>query len=126
MTDYSDLRAKAEAATPGEWKLDYHENERAKGENGDIAVMAGEGESLCWPAEFCHSESDASYIAAAQPMTILALLDEREKLVRLLKAHRYWKALVDNGDRSKADGVMATRNVFVALEACSDIESEKP
>jgi hypothetical protein len=61
--DYADLRALAEAATPGEWTIDHM-----------LVIHTGSG----WlhPAAYAVAqvERDTTYIAAANPARILALL----------------------------------------------------
>ena len=78
MSDYNELRALALAATPGPWKTDRHLGSRsgevlicfdAQDRGRGIAIaetVPGTGEEYC----------NAAYIAAANPATVLALLDE--------------------------------------------------
>ena len=80
MSDYNELRALALAATPGPWKTDRHLGSRsgevlicfdAQDRGRGIAIaetVPGTGEEYC----------NADYIAAANPATVLALLDELE------------------------------------------------
>jgi hypothetical protein len=73
MTNLADLRAKAEAATPGPWETRDGIGMRVVGPvkpNGkrDILVMT----HVAPPKERI---ADAAYIAAANPQTILRLLD---------------------------------------------------
>ena len=86
--DYQALRAKAEKATCGEWSLEY-----GKGRfDGDDALIHREAAGyipIC-RIEGAHPESgfdedfqieqqaNAEFIAAANPATVLALLDELE------------------------------------------------
>lgn len=86
--DYQALRAKAEKATCGEWSLEYGEGRF----DGDDALIHREDAGyipIC-RIEGAHPESgfdedfqmeqqaNAEFIAAANPATVLALLDERE------------------------------------------------
>ena len=75
--DTDRLRALAEAATPGPWE--------------DVSNRYGYDVSETWAVEpvapsvhnICHvtvGQRDAAYIAAADPQTVLALLDEIERL----------------------------------------------
>ncbi|HHN0559933.1 ead/Ea22-like family protein [Pseudomonas aeruginosa] len=68
MTDHAELRRVAEAATPGEWRTG----------DGDYSlpdcVLSGEF-VVCE-----HAGGDVDYIAAANPKTVLALLDEIDRL----------------------------------------------
>lgn len=70
--DYDDLRAKADAATPGRWVRD--DGYPSVGdESGDILIAdCGQREA--------HDDANADFIAAADPQTVLALLDRVEEL----------------------------------------------
>lgn len=86
--DYQVLREKAEKATCGEWSLEYGESRF----DGDDALIHREvaGYIPICRIEGAHSESgfdedfqieqqaNAEFIAAANPATVLALLDELE------------------------------------------------
>ena len=86
--DYQALRAKAEKATCGEWSLEYGEGRF----DGDDALIHREvvGYLPICRIEGAHPESgfdedfqmeqqaNAEFIAAANPATVLALLDELE------------------------------------------------
>ncbi|HEJ1456488.1 TPA: ead/Ea22-like family protein [Pseudomonas aeruginosa] len=68
MTNHAELRRLAEAATPGEWRT---------GDGDDSlpdCVLSGEF-VVCE-----HAGGDVDYIAAANPKTVLALLDENDRL----------------------------------------------
>ncbi|EJM9737018.1 ead/Ea22-like family protein [Escherichia coli] len=93
--DYQALRAKAEKATCGEWSLEY-----GKGQfDGDDALIHREvaGYIPICRIEGAHPESgfdedfqmeqqaNAEFIAAANPATVLALLDERERNQQYIK-----------------------------------------
>jgi len=90
MTDASRLRALAEAATPGRWDHDA----------GNVVlddryqVCCGRGTMECCGdpeiAGNVHllaetSPHDAAYIAAANPQTVIALLDRIERLEKALR-----------------------------------------
>ncbi|EFM2098885.1 ead/Ea22-like family protein [Escherichia coli] len=91
------LRAKAEKATCGEWSLEYGESRF----DGDDALIHREvaGYIPICRIEGAHPESgfdedfqmeqqaNAEFIAAANPATVLALLDERERNQQYIK-HR--------------------------------------
>lgn len=68
MTDYADLKAKAEAVRdewiPGRWFMDSDDR---------------------WE-DF--EDKDAAYIVASSPDVVLSLLAENERLVALVKWHR--------------------------------------
>ncbi|HCN0761153.1 TPA: ead/Ea22-like family protein [Escherichia coli] len=86
--DYQALRAKAEKATCGEWSLEYGEG-RFDGDDALIHREAAGYIPIC-RIEGAHPESgfdedfqieqqaNAEFIAAANPATVLALLDELE------------------------------------------------
>ena len=86
--DYQALRAKAEKATCGEWPLEYGEG-RFDGDDALIHREAAGYIPIC-RIEGAHPESgfdedfqmeqqaNAEFIAAANPATVLALLDELE------------------------------------------------
>ncbi|EFO2133073.1 TPA: ead/Ea22-like family protein [Escherichia coli] len=86
--DYQALRAKAEKATCGEWSLEYGEG-RFDGDDalihrevaGYIPICRIEGahpESRFYEDFQMEQQANAEFIAAANPATVLALLDELE------------------------------------------------
>lgn len=93
--DYQVLREKAEKATCGEWSLEYGESRF----DGDDALIHREvaGYIPICRIEGAHPESgfdedfqteqqaNAEFIAAANPATVLALLDERERNQQYIK-----------------------------------------
>lgn len=93
--DYQTLRAKAEKATCGEWSLEYGEG-RFDGDDALIHREAAGYIPIC-RIEGAHPESgfdedfqieqqaNAEFIAAANPATVLALLDERERNQQYIK-----------------------------------------
>ncbi|HAO9080425.1 TPA: DUF551 domain-containing protein [Escherichia coli] len=94
---YQALREKAEKATCGEWSLEYGES-RFDGDDALIHREAAGYIPIC-RIEGAHPESgfdedfqmeqqaNAEFIAAANPATVLALLDERERNQQYIK-HR--------------------------------------
>ncbi|HAH5111247.1 TPA: ead/Ea22-like family protein [Escherichia coli] len=114
--DYQALRAKAEKATCGEWSLEYGEGRF----DGDDALIHREvvGYLPICRIEGAHPESgfdedfqmeqqaNAEFIAAANPATVLALLDELERKQQYIKrrdqenediALTVGKLLIENG-----------------------------
>ncbi|WP_097769308.1 ead/Ea22-like family protein [Escherichia coli] len=93
--DYQALRAKAEKATCGVWSLEYGEG-RFDGDDALIHREAAGYIPIC-RIEGAHPESgfdedfqmeqqaNAEFIAAANPATVLALLDERERNQQYIK-----------------------------------------
>ncbi len=93
--DYQALREKAEKATCGVWSLEYGESRF----DGDDALIHREvaGYIPICRIEGAHPESgfdedfqieqqaNAEFIAAANPATVLALLDERERNQQYIK-----------------------------------------
>ena len=94
--DYQALREKAEKATCGVWSLEYGEG-RFDGADalihrevaGYIPICRIEGahpESRFYEDFQMEQQANAEFIAAANPATVLALLDENERLCRELIA----------------------------------------
>ncbi|EKY6396043.1 ead/Ea22-like family protein [Escherichia coli] len=93
--DYQALREKAEKATCGVWSLEYGES-RFDGDDALIHRKAAGYIPIC-RIEGAHPESgfdedfqmeqqaNAEFIAAANPATVLALLDERERNRQYIK-----------------------------------------
>ena len=93
--NYQVLREKAEKATRGEWSLEYGEN-RFDGDEALIHREAAGYIPIC-RIEGAHPESgfdedfqmeqqaNAEFIAAANPATVLALLNERERNQQYIK-----------------------------------------
>ncbi|MEQ6258858.1 ead/Ea22-like family protein [Escherichia coli] len=88
--DYQALREKAEKATCGVWSLEYGEG-RFDGDDalihrevaGYIPICRIEGahpESRFYEDFQMEQQANAEFIAAANPATVLALLDELEKM----------------------------------------------
>lgn len=94
--DYQALREKAEKATCGEWSLEYGEG-RFDGDDalihreaaGYIPICRIEGAhpESCFDEDFqMEQQANAEFIAAANPATVLALLDERERNQQYIKS----------------------------------------
>ncbi|HAW3180963.1 TPA: DUF551 domain-containing protein [Escherichia coli] len=124
--DYQALRAKAEKATCGEWSLEYGEGRF----DGDDALIHREvaGYIPICRIEGAHPESgfdedfqmeqqaNAEFIAAANPATVLALLDERERNQQYIKRR----------DQENKDIALTVGKLRVELEASENniIDSE--
>ncbi|HBD0061128.1 TPA: ead/Ea22-like family protein [Escherichia coli] len=115
--DYQALREAAEKATCGEWSLEY-----GKGRfDGDDALIHREvaGYIPICRIEGAHPESgfdedfqmeqqaNAEFIAAANPATVLALLDERERNQQYIKRR----------DQENEDIALTVGKLRVELEA---------
>ncbi|WP_223717204.1 ead/Ea22-like family protein [Pseudomonas aeruginosa] len=84
MTDHAELRRLAKAATPGPWTLYAPEDYQGPEELPGYGVECAEGRAIVWgalePETGCQFDRDAEFIAAANPKTVLALLDEIDGL----------------------------------------------
>lgn len=115
--NYQALRAKAEKATCGVWSLEYGEG-RFDGDDALIHREAAGYIPIC-RIEGAHPESgfdedfqmeqqaNAEFIAAANPATVLALLDERERNQQYIKRR----------DQENEDIALTVGNLRVELEA---------
>ncbi|EKO4494393.1 ead/Ea22-like family protein [Escherichia coli] len=115
--DYQALREKAEKATCGVWSLEYGESRF----DGDDALIHREvaGYIPICRIEGAHPESgfdedfqmeqqaNAEFIAAANPATVLALLDERERNQQYIKSR----------DQENEDIALTVGKLRVELEA---------
>ncbi|EHK5493552.1 ead/Ea22-like family protein [Escherichia coli] len=115
--DYQALREKAEKATCGVWSLEYGEGRF----DGDDALIHREvvGYLPICRIEGAHPESgfdedfqmeqqaNAEFIAAANPATVLALLDERERNQQYIKRR----------DQENEDIALTVGKLRVELEA---------
>ncbi|MVS51343.1 DUF551 domain-containing protein [Salmonella enterica subsp. enterica serovar Bovismorbificans] len=124
--DYQALRAKAEKATCGVWSLEYGES-RFDGDDALIHREAAGYIPIC-RIEGAHPESgfdedfqmeqqaNAEFIAAANPATVLALLDERERNQQYIKRR----------DQENEDIALTVGKLRVELEAAENnlIDSE--
>ncbi|EOT5393033.1 ead/Ea22-like family protein [Escherichia coli] len=126
--DYQALRAKAEKATCGEWSLEYGEG-RFDGDDALIHRKAAGYIPIC-RIEGAHPESgfdedfqieqqaNAEFIAAANPATVLALLDERERNQQYIKRR----------DQENEDIALTVGKLRVELEAAkkriAELEAE--
>ncbi|EFB5165043.1 ead/Ea22-like family protein [Escherichia coli] len=115
--DYQALREKAEKATCGVWSLEYGEC-RFDGDDALIHREAAGYLPIC-RIEGAHPESgfdedfqmeqqaNAEFIAAANPATVLALLDERERNQQYIKSR----------DQENEDIALTVGKLRVELEA---------
>ncbi len=83
MTDLDELEQLARAATPGEWKYRHHprlggfvEAPMSRGMNYGLEVL---GDDYTGYGDDEQKSADAQYIAAANPATLLVLLDRLRK-----------------------------------------------
>ncbi|WP_425322553.1 ead/Ea22-like family protein [Escherichia coli] len=123
--DYQALREKAEKATCGVWSLEYGEG-RFDGDDALIHREAAGYIPIC-RIEGAHPESgfdedfqieqqaNAEFIAAANPATVLALLDERERNQQYIKRR----------DQENEDIALTVGKLRVELEAAKSKLNEQ-
>ncbi|HAI1359174.1 ead/Ea22-like family protein [Escherichia coli] len=115
--DYQALREAAEKATCGEWSLEYGKG-RFDGDDalihrevaGYIPICRIEGahpESRFYEDFQMEQQANAEFIAAANPATVLALLDERERNQQYIKRR----------DQENEDIALTVGKLRVELEA---------
>ncbi len=84
MTDHAELRRLAKAATPGPWVTDAQQNGaifNIESESGDMCIAMSQENPAPTRLEINEQRrANAEFIAAANPKTILALLDEIDRL----------------------------------------------
>ncbi|CEF89128.1 hypothetical protein [Pseudomonas phage vB_PaeM_PAO1_Ab17] len=91
MTDHAKLRRLAKAATPGEWHAVWEEGDDAAWANLFPVIYAEGGETVIgnegFYSDLDQDKANAQFCAAANPKTLLALLDEigtlREEVLAL-------------------------------------------
>lgn len=122
--DYQALREKAEKATCGEWALEYGDG-RFDGDDALIHREAAGYIPIC-RIEGAHPESgfdedfqmeqqaNAEFIAAANPATVLVLLDERERNQQYIKRR----------DQENEDIALTVGKLRVELEAAEKRTAE--
>ncbi|EFM9269131.1 TPA: ead/Ea22-like family protein [Escherichia coli] len=118
--NYQALREAAEKATCGEWSLEYGEG-RFDGDDALIHREAAGYIPIC-RIEGAHPESgfdedfqmeqqaNAEFIAAANPATVLALLDERERNQQYIKRR----------DQENEDIALTVGKLRVELDAANE------
>ncbi|HBN7212070.1 TPA: ead/Ea22-like family protein [Escherichia coli] len=115
--DYQALRAKAEKATCGVWSLEYGE-ERFDADDAlihrevvgylPICRIEGAHPESGFDEDFqMEQQANAEFIAAANPATVLALLDERERNQQYIKRR----------DQENEDIALTVGKLRVELEA---------
>ncbi|ELV0942044.1 ead/Ea22-like family protein [Escherichia coli] len=126
--DYQALRAKAEKATCGEWSLEYGEERFDAGDAlihrevvGYLPICRIEGAhpESGFDEDFqMEQQANAEFIAAANPATVLALLDERERNQQYIKRR----------DQENEDIALTVGRLRVELEAAkkriAELEAE--
>lgn len=115
--DYQALREKAEKATSGVWSLEYGEERFDAGDAlihrevvGYLPICRIEGAhpESGFDEDFqMEQQANAEFIAAANPATVLALLDERERNLQYIKSR----------DQENEDIALTVGKLRVELEA---------
>ncbi|HAL2092985.1 TPA: ead/Ea22-like family protein [Escherichia coli] len=115
--DYQALREKAEKATSGVWSLEYGEERFDAGDAlihrevvGYLPICRIEGAhpESGFDEDFqMEQQANAEFIAAANPATVLALLDERERNQQYIKSR----------DQENEDIALTVGKLRVELEA---------
>lgn len=110
MSDYSELKRLAEAATPGPWAYDGSYVCPARTEDGTTYV------ELWRSIADCHQPENTKFIAAANPAAVLALIAEVEGLRKLPTA---WSEVYEQSDELDAlrDEKLAWLNARDQLKA---------
>ncbi|HHK0538705.1 TPA: ead/Ea22-like family protein [Pseudomonas aeruginosa] len=131
MTDHAELRRLAKAATPGPWVTDAQQNGaifNIESESGDMCIAMSQENPAPTRLEINEQRrANAEWIAAANPKTILALLDEIDGLNDELSACTehpggcgYWreaaKRRAEERDRLRAQND-ALRGALHAVQA---------
>ncbi|WP_328997096.1 ead/Ea22-like family protein [Pseudomonas aeruginosa] len=131
MTDHAELRRLAKAATPGPWVTDAQQNGaifNIESESGDMCIAMSQENPAPTRLEINEQRrANAEWIAAANPNTILALLDEIDRLSDELSACTehpggcgYWreaaKRRAEERDRLRAQND-ALRGALHAVQA---------
>ncbi|WP_368769537.1 ead/Ea22-like family protein [Pseudomonas aeruginosa] len=131
MTDHAELRRLAKAATPGPWVTDAQQNGaifNIESESGDMCIAMSQENPAPTRLEINEQRrANAEFIAAANPKTILALLDEIDRLSDELSACTehpggcgYWreaaKRRAEERDRLRAQND-ALRGALHAVQA---------
>ncbi|MDY1143041.1 ead/Ea22-like family protein [Pseudomonas aeruginosa] len=119
MTDHAELRRLAKAATPGPWILYVPEDYQGPEELPGYGVECAEGRAIVWgalePETGCQFDRDAEFIAAANPNTILALLDEIDGL----------RSRLEIDERTPHDGIACRDETIKVLdEKCDRLKAE--
>ncbi|EPA7301019.1 ead/Ea22-like family protein [Escherichia coli O9,30:H25] len=123
--DYQALRAKAEKATCGEWSLEYGEERFDAGDAlihrevvGYLPICRIEGAhpESGFDEDFqMEQQANAEFIAAANPATVLALLDELERNQQYIKRR----------DQENEDIALTVGKLRVELEAAKSKLNEQ-
>lgn len=116
MTDYTELKRLAEAATPGPW---YQHG-------GIMQVLSHDCETVCETFEDDGECPDAQFIAAANPAAVLALIAENEQLAKNYKSLCDSVAHLNAASTSAGDEVARLKAECEGLRATADLQKLLP
>lgn len=119
MTDHAELRRLAKAATPGEWYAVWEEGDDTAWPNLFPIVQAENGETVIGNEGFYsdleQDKANAQFCAAANPKTILALLDEIDGM----------RSRLEIDERTPHDGIACRDETIKVLdEKCDRLKAE--
>ncbi|HHX0886497.1 TPA: ead/Ea22-like family protein [Pseudomonas aeruginosa] len=119
MTDHAELRRLAKAATPGEWSAVWEEGDDTAWPNLFPIIQAENGETVIGNEGFYsdleQDKANAQFCAAANPKTILALLDEIDGL----------RSRLEIDERTPYDGIACRDETIKVLdEKCDRLKAE--
>lgn len=119
MTDHAELRRLAKAATPGPWVTDAQKNGaifNIESESGDMCIAMSQENPAPTRLEINEQRrANAEWIAAANPKTILALLDEIDRL----------RSRLEIDERTPHDGIACRDETIKVLdEKCDRLKAE--
>lgn len=123
----NELRKLAQAATPGPWVAGGPSFGEPFPVWCDEVVTESGGDSpesvcLCPSGAEESSTDDMSYIAAANPAAILAMIQQRDELLAALKHIReYWNG--DQNDEAMADACFSAINISEEAIAKAEAQS---
>lgn len=118
MSDHSELKRLAEAATPGPWAYDGSYVCPARTEDGTTYV------ELWRSIADCHQPENTKFIAAANPAVVLALIADVEGLRKLPTA---WSEVYEQSDELDAlrDEKLAWLSERDQLKADNDLQAKE-
>jgi hypothetical protein len=106
MTDHDELRRLAQAATPGPWT--------------STGFRVSDTTVAKYLTARTETHADAAFIAAANPATVIALLDERDELLGALNDQCDWGNAVAQLDAARADLAAANARLVRCTCGASD------
>lgn len=100
--DLAKLRAVTKAATPGPWDYDDEVMNEPSPCNQTVYPEADSEHSIAFVNGMVNGTKDAAFIAAANPETVLALLDELESIPITLTEIE-WRAILAENEQFKTE-----------------------